>query len=81
MKSLSDLIYGYYSHEKKSLMQSTALGALFMQMNTYWSSKKNQYLAPGGVKMQGSMKQYEENGVKMWHKLDENGNITDEMTD
>lgn len=81
MKSLSDLIYGYYSHEKKSLMQSTALGALFMQMNTYWSSKKNQYLAPGGVKMQGSMKQYEENGVKMWHKLDEEGNITDEMTD
>lgn len=27
------------------------------------------------------MKQYEENGVKMWHKLDEDGNITDEMTD
>jgi hypothetical protein len=41
IKSLADLIYGYYSHEKKSMIQSTTAGALFMQMNTFWSSKKN----------------------------------------
>jgi hypothetical protein len=41
MKALSDLIYGYYSHEKKSLIQSTTLGAMIFQMNTFWSSKKN----------------------------------------
>ena len=53
IKSISDLIYGYYSHEKKSLIHYTFLGSLFMQMKTYWSGKKNQYLAPGGVKVQG----------------------------
>jgi hypothetical protein len=51
MKALSDLVYGYDSHEKKSLMQSMTLGSMFFQMATYWSSKKNQYLAPGGIRM------------------------------
>lgn len=50
-KALGDLIYGYYSHEKKSLIHYTFLGSLFMQMRTYWSGKKNQYLAPGGVRV------------------------------
>lgn len=81
MKALSDLTYGYYSHEKKSLIQSTSIGAMFFQMATYWSSKKNQYLAPGGVRMRGRMVQYVENGVPMFHKLDENGEPTDEMTE
>jgi hypothetical protein len=40
-KALGDLIYGYYSHEKKSLIHYTFAGALFMQMRTYWSGKKN----------------------------------------
>lgn len=53
VKSLCDLIYGYYSHEKKSLIHATFLGSLYMQMKTYWSGKKNQYLAPGGVRIQG----------------------------
>lgn len=60
MKALGDMIYGYYSHEKKSLMQSTTIGSLFMQMNTYWSSKKNQFLAPGGIKYMGRMEHYSE---------------------
>lgn len=80
IKALSDLVYGYYSHEKKSLIQSMTLGSMFFQMATYWSSKKNQYLAPGGIKMQGRMKHYVENGVPMYHKLDANGVPTDEMT-
>nr|DAM35329.1 MAG TPA: hypothetical protein [Bacteriophage sp.] len=29
-KSLSDDIYGYYSHEKKSMIMSTALGSLWL---------------------------------------------------
>jgi hypothetical protein len=81
MKSLSDMIYGYYSHEKKALIQSTTFGAMIMQMNTYWSAKKNQFLAPGGVRNMGKMEQYEENGVPMWYALDENGEVTNEMTD
>lgn len=79
-KSLSDMIYGYYSHEKKSMIHSTGLGALFMQFHTYWSGKKNQYLAPGGIKTMGKMEQYEENGQKYWYKLDDNGNVTYEAT-
>ena len=57
VKSLCDLIYGYYSHEKKSLIHATFLGSLYMQMRTYWSGKKNQYLAPGGVRIQGKWEQ------------------------
>ena len=60
IKSMADLVYGYYSHEKKSLIQSTTVGALFMQMNTYWSSKKNQYMAPGGIRMLGRWEQLQE---------------------
>lgn len=52
-KAVGDNIYGYYDSTKKSLMQATLAGGLIMQMRTYWSAKKNQYLAPGGVKAQG----------------------------
>lgn len=81
MKSLSDMIYGYYSHEKKALIQSTTFGAMVMQMNTYWSAKKNQYLAPGGIRSMGKMEQYVENDTPMWYALDENGEVTNEITD
>ena len=74
-KSLADDIYGYYSHENKSLVQSTLVGALWMQFKTYWSGKKNQYLAPGGIKMRGSWQQYEENGKKYYYQVDGSGNI------
>jgi hypothetical protein len=40
-KSMADKMYGYYSHEKKALMQASLMGALIWQMNTYWSGKKN----------------------------------------
>jgi hypothetical protein len=30
------------------MIQAHSLGALFMQMNTFWSSKKNQWLAGEG---------------------------------
>jgi hypothetical protein len=40
-KDIADSIYGYYAEEKKSLMQAYGLGSLIMQMNTYWSAKKN----------------------------------------
>lgn len=52
-KAVGDTMYGYYDSTKKSLMQATMLGGLIMQMRTYWSAKKNQYLAKGGIKAQG----------------------------
>ena len=69
MKSETDKIYGYYAHEKKSLFQSTLLGGLLMQMNTYWSSKKNQYLGKSGVYLQGDFEHYQQ------PVRDENGQI------
>jgi len=30
MKDLSDKIYGYYTHEKKSLIMSSAVGSLWL---------------------------------------------------
>lgn len=74
-KSLSDDIYGYYSHEKKSLINSTLLGSIFMQFKTFWTGKKNQYLSKGGVKLRGEYQQYEENGEKYYYQVDDNGNI------
>jgi hypothetical protein len=41
MKSLGDDIYGYYSHEKKSMIMSTMIGSMWLQFKTYWSGKKN----------------------------------------
>ena len=56
-------------------------------MNTYWSAKKNQYLAPGSIKLQGKMTHYSEKVVEdgvekeVFYYTDEQGNIftEDEM--
>ena len=61
MKALGDEIYGYYSHEKKSLMMSMMVSGMWLQFKTYWSSKKNQYLGTKGVKLQGHFEHYKEN--------------------
>lgn len=58
-KAVGDNMYGYYDSTKKSLWQATFLGGLMMQMRTYWSAKKNQYFAPGGIKAQGKWVQLE----------------------
>ena len=76
IKSLCDLIYGYYSHEKKSLIHATFLGSLYMQMKTYWSGKKNQYLAPGGVRIQGKWEQAtDESGNLLYYTENPDGTI------
>ena len=82
LKALSDKLYGYYSHEKKSMIQSYSLGGLIMQMATYWSSKKNQWLAGTGYTQEGYFTPYveevqnEDGSVtkKQWYlQQDENG--------
>lgn len=83
-KSLSDLIYGYYSSEKKSLIHYTMLGSMFMQMKTYWSGKKNQYLAPGGVRIMGSWQPVvttDQQGVQhhYYYQVDENGHVRTDL--
>ena len=80
MKGIADNIYGYYNNETKSMMGSLLLGGLFTQMKTYWSAKKNQYLAPGGVKLIGHFEDYKEkddNGEmrQMYYQKNEKGEI------
>lgn len=67
MKAIADNIYGYYNNETKSMMGSILVGGLMTQMKTYWSAKKNQYLAPEGVKLLGHFEDYKEQ--------DENGEL------
>lgn len=84
-KAVGDNMYGYYDSTKKSLMQSTMLGGLLMQMRTYWSAKKNQYLAPGGIKSQGKWVQATQEMInpktgvaevtEMYYPKNENGDI------
>lgn len=90
-KSMADKLYGYYSHEKRALMQASLLGALFWQMNTYWSGKKNQWFAISSVKDRGWFTHYSEialdeqgkpiikDGKEVrnyyYYQVDNNGNI------
>lgn len=70
-KSLADDIYGYYSHEKKSLIHSMLAGSMFMQFKTFWTGKKNQYLGKGGVKLRGEWVQKE----GYFYQIDPDGTV------
>jgi hypothetical protein len=74
-KAISDRIYGYYSHEKRSMIHSYHVGSLFMQMNTYWSAKKNQYAQVRSYTQEGKWEDYEEDGYKYCWTEDEEGNL------
>ena len=74
MKELADNIYGYYSHEKKSMIHAGLLGSMWMQFRTYWSGKKNQYIGSGGIKLRGRWKTVD----GLWYN--EKGEIVKEDT-
>lgn len=70
MKALGDKTYGYYASEKKSLIQSFTIGAIIFQMNTFWSSKKNQYFSGRGYTQEGEFVNYvEENPEDPEHPI------------
>jgi hypothetical protein len=75
-KAVGDTMYGYYDSTKKSLVQSTLMGGLVMQMRTFWSGKKNQYFAPGGIKGQGKwVVAKDPNGNELYYSKNEDGTI------
>ena len=84
IKNISDDIYGYYTHEKQSMIKAMALGGMWLQFKTYWSGKKNQYLRSGGVKLQGQFvpkieKKTQPDGtvveIHWYNQVDKDGNI------
>lgn len=79
-KAVSDRIYGYYSHEKRSMIHSYHVGSLFMQMNTFWSAKKNQYAQVRSYTQEGKWTDYVEvdadgNEFKYCWVQDESGDL------
>ena len=76
-KDVADSLYGYYDHTKKALFFGTYLGSLLGQMRTYWSAKKNQYLATGGSNhIKGRyVQRKDDDGNPLFYKLKENGEI------
>ena len=80
MKALSDMIYGYYSHEKKALLHNMMIGGLLMQMRTYVSAKKQQYLAKGSSTLQGSFEHLkDEHGKLLYYGLNEDGTPNEDI--
>ena len=80
MKALSDMIYGYYSHEKKSLIHNMMIGGLIMQMRTFISAKKQQYLAKGSSTLRGSFEHLkDENGNLLYYGLNEDGTPNEDI--
>lgn len=76
-KDVADSLYGYYDHTKKALFFGTYLGSLLGQMRTYWSAKKNQYLADKGSNhIKGRyVQKKDDNGKGLFYVLKENGEV------
>ena len=80
MKALSDMIYGYYSHEKKSLVHNMMIGGLIMQMRTFVSAKKQQYLSKGSSTLRGRFEHLkDENGKLLYYGLNEDGTPNEDI--
>lgn len=76
-KDVADSLYGYYDHTKKALFFGTYLGSLLGQMRTYWSAKKNQYLAgKGSNHIKGRYVQAKNDaGKELYYQLKDNGEV------
>lgn len=69
LKDIGDLAYGNYDDMNKATWAQTMLGGMFMHFRTFWSAKKNQYLADGGAKIR---KKYRH---KVIESVDKDGNV------
>lgn len=81
-KDVADSLYGYYDHTKKALFFGTYLGSLLGQMRTYWSAKKNQYLAgKGSNHIKGRYVQAKDDeGNLLFYQLKDNGEVNQDTS-
>lgn len=57
------------------MVHSYTLGALWMQMRTFWSGKKNQYLGGQGIKLKGRYAQQKDANGNLLYLTEENGRM------
>lgn len=77
IKTLSDLVYGYYDHDGRMQAEKTFMGALLGQFKTFLSATRNAYLLePKNYGLAGRTQAKDENGELLWYKdiIDEDGN-------
>ena len=78
IKNFSDLMYGHYDEESKSLFCDTFLGTFIMQYKTFLTSKLEQWIMPQGIHNSEMLKQQfdPETGEELYQiiEYDENEN-------
>jgi hypothetical protein len=78
IKNFSDLMYGHYDEESKSLFCDTFLGTFIMQYKTFLTSKLEQWIMPQGIHNSEMLKQQfdPETGEELYQVIeeDEDGN-------
>lgn len=75
IKEVSDLAYGFYDHESKSLMDHKFVGWVWKQFMTFWSAKVQLWLRgkpieQGDNTSQGKYVQATEDGEKLWRRIE-----------
>lgn len=78
IKDFSNLIFGYYDQDSRSMFQQTWFGVAFMQFRPWLKAKLDQMVLKRGEYTIGTRKQGEENGQLLWFKRNEDG--TEEIT-
>ena len=76
IKTLSDLVYGYYDHDGRMQAEKTFMGALLGQFKTFLSATRNAYLLePKNYGLAGRVQAKNDNGDLLWYKdiVDDNG--------
>ena len=83
LKEVSDMAYGFYDHEAKSLNDHKFFGLVFKQFMAFWTAKVKLWTqAPGSITTRGKFVQVYENGKPVFVKYSEdaNGKIVTEYT-
>lgn len=80
LKEVSDLAYGYYDHEARSLNDHKFFGLVFKQFMAFWTARVQLWLrAPGSPTTRGKFTQLMEDGKPVFRRVVENPE-TDELT-
>lgn len=76
LKAEADNLYGFYDDAKKSTLNNLFVGGLIMQMQNFWTAKKNQYLGKGSSNTpKGKLVNKQIDGVDIMFAKNDDGSI------